>query len=37
VCILSALNATIFSVHYHFDRLPVAAGGCAEITGTYQF
>ncbi|XP_051205216.1 UDP-glycosyltransferase 87A2 [Lolium perenne] len=32
VCILSALNATIFSVHYHFDRLPVAAGGSAEIT-----
>ncbi|KAM0824192.1 hypothetical protein ACQ4PT_070389 [Festuca glaucescens] len=32
VCILSALNATIFSVHYHFGRLPVAAGGSAEIT-----
>jgi hypothetical protein len=34
VCILSALNATTFSVHYHFDRLPVAAGGSAEIAGT---
>uniref|UniRef100_A0ACD5T930 Uncharacterized protein n=1 Tax=Avena sativa TaxID=4498 RepID=A0ACD5T930_AVESA len=31
VCILSALNATMFSVHYHFDRLPTAAGGSAEI------
>uniref|UniRef100_A0ACD5U1A3 Uncharacterized protein n=1 Tax=Avena sativa TaxID=4498 RepID=A0ACD5U1A3_AVESA len=31
VCVLSALNATMFSVHYHFDRLPTAAGGSAEI------
>ncbi|CAM0954873.1 unnamed protein product [Alopecurus aequalis] len=30
VCILSPLNATMFSLHYHFDRLPVAAGGGAS-------
>ncbi|KAM0860784.1 hypothetical protein ACQ4PT_046334 [Festuca glaucescens] len=30
VCILSALNATIFSVHYHFDRLPVDAGDVSD-------
>lgn len=31
VCVLSAINATMFSVHYRFGRLPVAAGGSAEI------
>uniref|UniRef100_A0A0E0DTF2 Glycosyltransferase n=1 Tax=Oryza meridionalis TaxID=40149 RepID=A0A0E0DTF2_9ORYZ len=25
VCVLSPLSATMFSVHYHFDRLPTAA------------
>ncbi|CAM0954870.1 unnamed protein product [Alopecurus aequalis] len=30
VCILSPLNATMFSVIYHIDRLPVAAGGSAS-------
>ncbi|KAI4975924.1 hypothetical protein ZWY2020_049531 [Hordeum vulgare] len=29
VCVLSPLSATMFSVQYHFDRLPVAAGGTA--------
>ncbi|XP_044957084.1 UDP-glycosyltransferase 87A1-like [Hordeum vulgare subsp. vulgare] len=29
VCVLSPLSATMFSVQYHFDRLPVASGGTA--------
>ncbi|KAI5018861.1 hypothetical protein ZWY2020_043749 [Hordeum vulgare] len=31
VCVLSALGATMFSVQYHFDRLPTSAGGSADI------
>ncbi|CAM0954868.1 unnamed protein product [Alopecurus aequalis] len=33
VCILSALGATMFSVHYRFDRLPLAADGAASPAG----
>lgn len=38
VCVFSPLSATMFSVHYHFDRLAAAAGGSAspvaDISGT---
>ncbi|XP_040380648.1 UDP-glycosyltransferase 87A2-like [Oryza brachyantha] len=36
VCVLSALGATMFSVHYHFHRLPAAADGADPcLIGSY--